>query len=66
MSDKTNLRTSSLEILILSECIKLTNLLNNKNLAVSYKDIYSKSIKKQIEATKMFSKLLDARSEILK
>ena len=51
---------------LLSSCIKLTNLVNHKNLAVNYKDIYSKSIKKQIKVTKMFAKLLETRSEILK
>ena len=51
---------------LLSSCITLTNLANHKNLNVNYKNIYSKSIDKQIQVTKMYSKLLEIRSEILK
>ena len=50
---------------LLSNCSTLTNLLNRKNLAVNYRDIYSKSLRKQIQVTKIYSRLLEIRSEIL-
>ena len=50
---------------IYSDCVTLNKSVNQKDIIVPYKDIFSKSVKKQSEVTKRFVNLLKARSEIM-
>ena len=50
---------------LFSSCQILQNKLRVKDKTVSYKDIFSRSTKKQNKVTKIFSKLLDIRTDLL-
>ena len=48
---------------LMTTCQPVLSHLKNKNLNIKYKDIFS-STRKQNEATKFFSKLLDIRAKV--
>ena len=48
-----------------SDCVILNNSVKQKDLIVPYRDIFSKSVKKQNEVTKRFVNILKERRAIM-